>query len=216
MKQLNKKKVRNAIPIVVLALFLIFIANFETKATASYNMVWDKDVYFWFPNYHAYVRFSDTAYLLNATLSNTKVSFPSLTMTGSLNNIGFSSNANVTIEDVEETELDLGTSGTGTSTTLIYYSVEPSSVEGATSYSYSGGVLTFTVNHNILDGHVIIRWGAEVIAIGLLLLIAGFVLLFLPLGIIFYSRPKIDKIIVLLMISFIGYALLMSFGSTIT
>jgi hypothetical protein len=109
-------------------------------------------------------------------------------------------------------------------TYLLYWNIKLSSdypegqvdvLEGYTRvYDANGNMANsstsalFTFQHMIIPPEI-----PSPINMSLLLLITGFTMLFLPLFILFYKRPDAAMCILLLMASFIGFALLLGVGS---
>jgi len=185
-------------------------------------LFWSPQVNFGFGS--KLISFNDWTYLDSFNINAVNINFTNLRLvrSPSLAQIGFNvQNGNLTIKESGSNQLTLETlGGTGTTTTVYVYCFalgEPLSVEGATSYSYANEVLTFTVLHPPSPpSNVIIIWGAgEFIDqyFPLMLFIVGFVCFFLPLGIIFWRRPDPATCIKLIMVSFIGFAVLMFSGS---
>jgi len=213
---IKKKCLLLTIPIL---LFCLPIHN--SKATVE-SLYWSPDVNFKLTNWDSYIFFHDWATFNYFIISSTTINFYNLSVTASNSlsvALGFESyENNVTIYKAGDSTLELESQGrTGVTGTILVYCASlgvPTSVTGATSYNYADGTLTLTANYP-LPSHIVIKWGGEgefPYSIRLLILIVGFTMLFVPLFVIFYQKPPIDKIILLLFVSFIGFALLMSLG----
>jgi len=176
-------------------------------------------VKFKFREYDSYLNFDSQASFTRAEINDANINFTDLTMVGlERSSFGIETDMNVTVADFfnGENRLFLDVYGTGTSTINLYGLSdlgEPTEVQGAT-FVYSGGVLT--LSSPITDFQEIrIYWYQNFIDqyFPLMIFIVGFVCFFLPLGIIFWRRPDPATCIKLIMVSFIGFAVLMFSGS---
>jgi hypothetical protein len=175
-------------------------------------------VKFKFREYDSYLNFDSQASFTRAELNDYNINFTELSMIGSRSTFGIETDQNITITSFFEGEfkLILDIYGTGTSTINLYELSdlgEPTDVTGA-SFVYSGGVVTLTTPITDFQ-EITVYWYPNFINqyFPLMIFIVGFVCFFLPLGIIFYRRPDPATCIKLIMVSFIGFAVLMFSGS---
>lgn len=169
-------------------------------------------VKFKFREYNSYLNFDSQASFTRAEINDANINFTDLNLVRST--FGIETDMNVTITSFFESELKLvlDVYGSGTSTINIYELSdlgEPTDVQGA-SFVYSGGVLT--LSSPVTDfQEITIWWYPNWIDqyLPLMMLVLGFVTFLLPIFIIAWRRPSPADIIKLLMVSFIGFALLM-------
>jgi hypothetical protein len=177
-------------------------------------------VLFKFREYDSFLNFESQSSFSRAELDDYSINFTDLNTVPypGRDTFGIETNHNVTVTSFFEGEnkLVMDIYGTGTSTINLYGLSdlgEPTEVQGA-SFVYSGGVLVLTTP--ITDFTTITIWWTQNFInqyFPLMIFIVGFVCFFLPLGIIFWRRPDPATCIKLIMVSFIGFAVLMFSGS---
>jgi hypothetical protein len=172
------------------------------------------NISFRFREYDSFLSFQNAYSFSKAEFNSFNVNFTDLNLVRP--SFGIETNMNVTVASFFESELKLVLdvyNGSGTSIINLYELSdlgEPTEVQGA-SFVYSGGVLT--LSSPVTDfQEIIIYWYPNWINqyLPLMILIVGFVAFLLPIFIIAWRRPSPADIIKLLMVSFIGFALLMS------
>ena len=216
---MERIKLKSQTLCLMMLIVLLAIPVYLSSASSSMVSI-SPSVLFRFREYDSFFNFVGQVSFSRAEFNGFNINFTDLTMVGlERSSFGIETNMNVTVADFFNGEnrlfLDVYNSS-GTSIINLYGLSdlgEPTEVQGAT-FVYSGGVLT--LSSPITDFQEIrIYWYQNFIDqyFPLMIFIVGFVCFFLPLGIIFWRRPDPATCIKLIMVSFIGFAVLMFSGS---